>query len=436
MAAPALGSEALAPWTPRPGDWDLAAATHLLERAGFGPRPGQAEALLAGTPADAVEALCTPRGHEPAFVKGIEIMLGNGELEPLAAWWLALSAGDGDPLGERLALMWHDHFATSNDKVDDVRLMHGQNHLFRELGRGDFRVLCHAVAKDPAMLVWLDGDLNRAGHPNENFAREVMELFVLGIGNYTEQDVLEAARAFSGWGTKGRAFKYRERYHDDGEKTVFGRTARFTPEEMLDWVLAQPAAARHVARRVLAEFLTPSDALVEQGAARLVALDWNVGAFVREVLLSDAFFAPAERRARIAGPVELVARAVRRLDMRVAPADLARATAEMGQALFRPPSVKGWDGGDVWLNAGTWVARHNALIAGLETVDDDALVRALGTPRDAAHAATLATGGLLPGADSALTGAVAREVQSAPSPIAALRLATALVLTSPQAHLV
>jgi len=428
----------LTPWKPGAGEWDLPAATHLCNRAGFGPRPGQAEALLAGGHEVAVAGFFEPAGHDPAYLKGITIMLGSGDTQPLAAWWMGLIRGDGDPLAERVALMWHDHFATSDDKVGDPRLMHGQNRLFRELGLGDFRVLCRAVAKDPAMLLWLDGDLNRAGHPNENFAREVMELFVLGIGNYTEEDILEAARAFSGWGTKGRAFRYRAKYHDDGEKTLLGRTAAFTPEEALDWILAQPAAARHIARRLLAEFVTPtpSDELCDATAERLVALDWHVGALLRELLLSEVFFAAEARRARIAGPVELVIRAVRRLGLEVPPTELAEAAAEMGQALFRPPSVKGWDGGEVWINAGTWTARHNAPLRALDGLDDSALVAALGRPRSKPDAADLALDGLLPGLDSVEFRAALRvEAERADSPTAALRLATALVLVAPEYQL-
>ena len=348
---------------------------------------------------------------------------------------MGLIVGDGDPLGERLTLMWHDHFATSDEKVGDPRLMHGQNRLFRERGAGDFRALCHAAAKDPCMLKWLDGDLNRAGHPNENFAREVMELFVLGIGNYTEHDILEAARAFSGWGTKGRTFRFRERYHDAGEKTVLGRTARFSPEEVLDWILEQPAAARHVARRVLAEFVTsePDPALVEAAATRLVELGWNIEGLVDGVLRSAAFFDPAHRRGRIAGPVELIARATRRLDLGAPPRDLARAAAEMGQSLLRPPSVKGWDGGEVWINAGTWTARHNAPLDALADLDDDALAAALGRPDSRGAAADLALDGLLPGLADAgeLRAALQREASSAGSLADALRIATALVLVSP-----
>lgn len=433
-----MSANNLSPWQPRAGEWNVATATHLLERGGFGPRPGQAEALLELDLATAIDTLMRPGGHDPVYLRGVEILLGAGELEPVAAWWMGLIVGDGDPLGERLTVMWHDHFATSNDKVLDPRLMHGQNQIFRELGRGDFRVLCHAVAKDPCMLKWLDGDLNRAGAPNENFAREVMELFVLGIGHYTEKDIREAARAFSGWGTDGRAFRYRERYHDAGDKTVLGRTAAFSPEEVLDWILAQPAAAWHIARKLLAEFITtePSNALVECTATRLVELDWHIGALTQELLASKAFFAPEARRARIAGPVEWIARAVRRLGFNVPPRDLARQAAEMSQSLLRPPSVKGWDGGEVWINAGTWTARHNAALEGLARHSDAALQAALGKPTSKAHAADLALDGLLPGLDQAsdLRQALAAEAETCATDADALRLATALVLVSPAAQ--
>lgn len=429
----------LRPWQPRPGEWRAADAAHLLDRAGFGPEPGEAQRLADGTLDDALTALFEPPGHDPFYFEGIELLLGSGELEPLAAWWIGLMVAGGDPLGERIALMWHDHFATSNDKVADPRLMHRQNELFRKHGLGDFRALCHHVAKDPAMLVWLDGNENVRGRPNENFAREVMELFVLGIGSYTETDIREAARAFSGWGTRGRSFRFDPRKHDDGDKTVFGRTARFTPEGMLDWILAQPEAPRHIARRVLATFVTsnPKPELVDDAAARLVAHDWNVGALVRDVLRSEAFFDAASRNERIAGPVELVARATRRLGFDLAPRDLARATADMGQALFRPPSVKGWDGGEVWLNAGTWTARHNALLQGLTTLDDDGYHAAFARPESIEHAADLVLDGLLPGREPpGLREALLAELDGQPDPTSALRLATGLVLVDPAYHLV
>jgi uncharacterized protein (DUF1800 family) len=427
-------------WRPGPGEWNLAAATHLFERGGFGPTPGEAEAALEGSFEAAIERLFAPAGHHPALLAGAHSLVDAGETNALAAWWIELMRHGGDPLGERLALMWHDHFATSDAKVKDTRLMYGQNRLFRELGAGDFRELFFAVSKEPCMLKWLDGDMNRAGHPNENFAREVMELFGLGIGNYTEADIQELARALSGWGTGGaqkRAFRFRERYHDKGEKVIFGQHGNFTPDEAIELVLAQPAAKRHVARRLLAEFITtaPDEDLVDGVAERLAVHDWHIGKVVRELLSSRLFFTPATRRSRIAGPVELAVRAVRRLNSKVPSKDIAFATADMGQRLFFPPSVKGWDGGRVWINAGTWTARHNALVRLVEREDD--LDDVLGRPRTKTEAAGLALAGLLPALeDRGFTYGLEREVAEAASPAEALRLATALVLTSPEYQLI
>jgi len=257
--------------------WDAAAAAHLLNRAGFGAgRKTLARAVRRGREAT-LDDLFRRREHDEILMRGIRPMLALEQIESLQSWWMALILRDRAPLVERVALMWHDHFATSNDKVNDVRLMHAQIQLFRENGLGDFRELMHAVATDPAMLVWLDGNANKAGHPNENFAREVLELFCLGIGNYTENDIQEAARAFSGWGVNGRAFIFREQYHDDGVKELFGKKARLSGTQAIDAILAHPACARHVARKLLEEFAMPDPAneLVVEWAAILVQEDWS-----------------------------------------------------------------------------------------------------------------------------------------------------------------
>jgi uncharacterized protein (DUF1800 family) len=357
--------ERLEAWKPgADGAWDRAAAGHLLRRAGFGAAPGEVERALESGLEATLAGLFAPRGHDPELRASIASLLGTARLDALRAWWMALILGGGDPLRERAALSWHDHFATSDDKVGDVRKMHAQNELFRELGLGDFRELLRAVARDPAMLEWLDGNENRAGHPNENFARELMELFALGIGAYSERDLREAARAFTGWGTRGRAFVFRREHHDGGTKEILGRRGAFTGEEALEIVLAHPACPRHVARRLIEEFVAceVEEGVVEALAAELVAREWSVGRTLETLLRSRLFFSSAARRSRIAGPVELVAGVARALAAGIAPLEAARAAARMGQALFRPPSVKGWDGRRAWIHAGTWVARHNAAV--------------------------------------------------------------------------
>ena len=424
------------------GPWNRSAAAHLLVRAGFGPEPGELERAVDAGPDAVLDELFAATTHDPHLMEGVRSVLPTGNVEALQAWWMALILSGRAPLVERVTLMWHRHFATSHDKVRDVRLMHRQNQTLRELGLGDFRELLHAMATDPAMLVWLDGNDNRRGHPNENFAREVMELFALGIGNYTEDDVLEAARAFTGWGTEGRSFVFRSDHHDDGIKTVFGRRGRFTGEEMIDRVLEHPACPRFVARRLCSSFVAPDvpEDVVEALGRELVARDWNVGETLRSLLRSRLFFAPAMRRSRIAGPVELIAMGARALDARVAPGKAARAATRMGQSLFRPPSVKGWDGGRAWINAGTWLARHNAL-TGLAHGDGATLDL---RQRFADPASTDTVPGrvvreLLFDAD-AVSGeyvdVLERAADRSDSVDEALAQVTALVLTSPEYHLV
>jgi uncharacterized protein (DUF1800 family) len=429
-------------WRPgADGPWDRAAAAHLLRRAGFGPRPGDIErALERGFDATIAEALVPP-GHDARELSEIETLLPVGKIEHLQAWWMSLILGDGAPIVERMALVWHDHFATSSDKVDDVVLMHRQNRIFREQGLGDFRAMLHALAKDPAMLVWLDGNENRRGTPNENFARELFELFALGLGNYTEHDIKEAARGLTGWGTDGRSFALRTAWHDDGEKTLFGRTDKFDGEAVVDWTLAQPACARFLARSLLQNFV--SRAVAPEVEAELAGVlernEWHVGRTLELVLRSKLFFAPESRNARIAGPVELVAMAVRALDARVAPAVAVRAAARMGQSLFRPPSVKGWDGGRTWIHAGSWLARHE-LMTQLAKADGRSegtvqldLQRLCGGAKDAGAACEAIVRALLPcGVDASYARPLSDAARGSPSLAHARQTVALLVLTSPE----
>jgi len=414
--------------------WDAAAAAHVYRRVGFGAdRETRARATDLDT---ALDDLLGRREHEPLLTRGVRSLLALEDVDSLQAWWMSLILRDRAPLVERVALMWHDHFATSHDKVGDVRLMHRQVQLFRDQGLGDFRALLHAVAKDAAMLVWLDGNANKKGHPNENFAREVLELFGLGIGNYTERDVQEAARAFSGWGVDGRRFVFRSQYHDEGVKEVLGASGNLSGEGVVDLVLAHPACARHVARKLLEEFALPepSDAQVATWAEVLVQEDWHVERTLERLFRSELFLDPACRRARIAGPVELVATTLITLGAQggPAPAQVARAAGEMGQSLYRPPSVKGWDGGRVWVHAGTWLARHNHITA-LVMSDELELGGAYGAGPLPAAALSL----LLPdGASPDLRAAAERTAREAADPDEARRRVTALILTAPEYHLI
>jgi len=423
----------------RAGDLDRASAAHVLRRVGFGAPPERVDRAVREGLEATLRDLERRRDHEPALTGDAAARLASlGDPETLQARWMALILGDGAPLLERVTLMWHGHFATSNAKVGDVRLMHRQNELFREHGLGDFRALLHRVAKDPAMLVWLDGDLNRVGAPNENFAREVMELFALGIeGGYTEGDIQEAARAFTGWSVRGRRFTFRAEHHDGGEKRLFGRGGVRTGEEAIDRILEHPSCPRWIARRLLTTFLAPepSEALVARYARVLVEEGWHVGDTLGRLFRDEVFLGQDARRSRIRGPVELIADAVLTCGADVAPLEAARAASRMGQSLFAPPSVEGWEGGRAWIDPGTWLARHNWLVDLALSGGIDAAA-AFGRHAEPGPCVDAVTRALLPeGAGPELRAALLGAAESADSPARASAEVCALVLTSPEYHL-
>ncbi len=359
-----MNADPLTPWTPGvDGPWDRDAARHLLVRAGIGPSRSEIAAAVDRGLAATLEALIHPTPSAHATDMPVEHVLARGSIDALAGWWMARLLSAQDPLGDRLWLLWHGHFATSNDKVNDPRAMHAQSELLRQGARGDFRQLVHSIARDPAMLIWLDGVHNRVGEPNENFARELLELFALGIGNYDENDIRELARCFTGWSVKGRQFEFVAEQHDQGTKAFLGRRGSFDGAKAVAIVLEQPACARHVAGRLLREFvaLPVDEAACESLARVLVQAQWRIDETLRVLLSSRLFFSPQARKSRIAAPVELIVRSVRILEAKMAPDRAARAAASMGQALFRPPTVKGWDGGRAWIDTASWIARHNFL---------------------------------------------------------------------------
>jgi uncharacterized protein (DUF1800 family) len=284
----------------------------------------------------------------------------------LKAWWVYRMLCGPDPLTERLALMWHNHFATSNLKIDDLPAMHQQNQHFRSLSRKRFGELLNVAARDPAMLKWLDAPANRKGHPNENLGRELMELFTLGIGHYTETDVKEAARALTGW-TIGEEGKFQELpiRHDDGEKAILGKKGKWKGDDLVKMVLEHPATARRLAFRICELFMgegTVDAAMTNALADGLRQRDLDIGWAVETVLRSQAFFADANLGKRVLSPVEYVIGAARALELFDPPSStlvLAEWTGRLGQDLFYPPNVGGWPGGRTWLTTRSVIGRAN-----------------------------------------------------------------------------
>ena len=360
----------------------------LLTRAGFAPNDAEVAAYAALSHTAAVDRLLAgvrttavtpaPSWIDERFVAPRELRSMTDEARrawlqqqvrmglDLRGWWLREMVATPSPLTERMTLFWHNHFVSAQPKVRQTQLMYRQNVLLRRHALGRFDELLHAVAKDPAMLIYLDSATNRRGSPNENFAREVMELFTLGEGKYTEDDIKQAARAFTGWSIDldTGEYTFRRFLHDGGEKTVFGKAGNFDGDAVLDIILAQPAVAEFIVRKLWREFVSPQpdEARVKRIAAQFRASGWSIARPVRALLLQPEVIARDEDNALVKSPADLVVGFVRQSGGELSqPVAAAVALAGMGQNLFSPPNVRGWPGGDAWINTHTLLARKQFL---------------------------------------------------------------------------
>lgn len=402
-------------------------ATHLLIRTGFAPTPAEIGPYVGLTRAAAVErVLATARTDAvtplPAWTAEIpmtraqrnaltpearrEAQHERGQhYDELRAWWMREILVTPSPLTERMTLFWHNHFASGADKVAEPLLMAWQNALLRRNALGSFATLLHEVAKDPAMLLYLDGASNRKGKPNENFAREVMELFTLGEGQYSQQDVSEAARAYTGWGVDPDTWRYvwRRAQHDDGMKTVLGKSGPFDGDAVLDILLAEPQTARFVSAKLWREFVsdTPDPAQLDSVAARFRASGYDIEAALGALLVTPAFWDERNRGVLVSSPVEFIAGTVRRFEVSYAStAMFAHTSAALGENLFYPPNVKGWPGGVTWINSATLLARKQ-FVEQLFRATGETRPRMAGTTPMAtenAKAAAAASGAMRPAA--------------------------------------
>ena len=366
-------------WRPNGEDrWDRAAAGHLMRRAAFSHEPGDLDRLVGLGHDAALDSLLNP---DPAAVRAFEAEVGpleeaavaSGEPAAVAGAWCHRMLHSPDQLRERLTLFWHGHFATSQAKVIDLPLMARQIALFREHALGRFGDLLAAVVVDPAMLLWLDGDANRAGSPNENLAREVFELFALGPGNYTEADIREAARALTGWsvtdatgrgGPAGRRVaRFDPRRHDGGVKTVLGRTGRWGAGDVVRICLEKSATGRFIVQKLFMSFCSetaePTDGQVEHLAAGFRLRNYDLRWLAGTLLGSWAFHSDVAVGQRVKSPVEFCVGVGRNLGGAVGGRAVADAAAGMGQRLLFPPDVSGWAGGTAWLGSGPLIDRSN-----------------------------------------------------------------------------
>jgi len=339
-------------------------AAQLARRAGFGPTQAEVDHLVARGVDGAVDSFLHPSEPDldfPAFPDIDAIYDPKRRNQTAKMWWLDRMLRTKRPLVEKMTLFWHGHFATSMQKVQ-ANYMVGQIDLLRSNALGNFRNLLLAVSQDPAMLIWLDNRYNVAAHPNENFAREVMELFALGLGNYTEADVKAAARSFTGWTLdKNGAFVDRTAQHDAGMKTFLGRTGPWNGADVVDIIVQQPIHQRFIARELLEFFIysDPEPELIE-ALARVYALSgYDLAQTVGAMLRSNVFYSSRAYRALPKSPIEFVIGLLRYMDVRAVPGDVPYWLARMGQDILMPPSVKGWDGGPTWISTATLLARFN-----------------------------------------------------------------------------
>lgn len=425
------------------GPWERAQAGHLLRRAGFCPSESQMRAALEAGPEKTVATLVDPESESERAVELDALgpaIAARGDIGRLASWWLLRMVHTRRPLHARMSLLWHNHFATSNRKVMSPPMMLQQLRTFEQHALGRFGRLLLDISRDAAMIVWLDGDSNRKGKPNENYAREMFELFSLGPGNYTEEDIKQAARAFTGWRQKNGRFHFEPLLHDNGPKNVLENHGNLNGDDIVRIALDQPACAPFIAAKLLREFVSerPERSLVAELAEFIRSAEFDLTVVMSRLLSSKVFFNPRNYRARFKSPVEYCVGLARSFEMPVPGNALHDAVSLMGQRLFEPPSVKGWDGGRRWINSSTMLVRINTTLSaatganghGLQA--DDWVTRA--KLSDPAAAIAFALQVMLDGrAERGLRRTL--EAHTGDHPAAALRTAVATIGSSPEYQL-
>ena len=411
-AAPLAWQDSLEPLPP--SEWNRDRAAHLLERAGFGGTPAELAQLAAMSPQQAVRSLVyyraiknplPPFEDSGAFDPGLEPFApsrpaatdlaeasgealgvktkpaGNRKLQQVADrylywkrvtkleterigyWWANRMLTTKQPLQEKMTLFWHGHFATGDEKVLDYRKMLQQNELLRAKATGNFRDLLISVSQDPAMLAYLDAGVNLKGAPNENFARELMELFTMGVGNYTEVDIREAARAFTGWNYRGLEYVVNLEQHDDGIKSVLGRSGNFDGIQVIDIILAHRVTSEYIADKLYRYFVREDVTPVMRVKLGKLLRDkeYEIAPFLETIFESRDFYSDASVGTHIKSPVELAISTYRKLGLTDVPGipDFNALTESMGQKLLNPPNVAGWTSGKSWITPGLLLVRGN-----------------------------------------------------------------------------
>jgi len=363
-------SQAWEPWQSTSKDtWDFAKAAHLHRRAGFAANWETVQRDIARLPREVIadflprELSATEEQNRQAEQSPGQVLAIAGDARRLSAWWLLQMVHSTDSSSERLTLFWHGHFATSGEKVAEANLMWRQYLSLRRLAWGPFRDLVQEIARDPAMLIYLDARDSRKAKPNENFAREVLELFCLGTGNYSERDIRELARAFTGGGIRNGKFHDNRYQFDESEKVFLNYRGPANRSMAIDAIVGHDACARFIVwklvRYYVADDIPRDHPLIHNLAAVYRASDLTTADLLKRIWSSRLFFAAACRGARVQSPVELGVGLLRALGLSFPMEILAEALRDLGQLPFFPPSVKGWDGGTQWIDVRTAILRSN-----------------------------------------------------------------------------
>jgi len=342
----------------------------LLRRAGFGAGPKELERYVGLGVDGTLDELLHPERVEEDFDGLLDSLSGHlidlQNIEDVQTWWLYRMVRTKRPLLEKLTLFWHGHFAVANSKVSNPLAMHTHLATLRQYGFGGFRDLLQAVSQDPAMLIWLDGNTNRKAAPNENYGRELLELFTLGVGNYTEDDVQASARSFTGWNLRqdplnGAQYFFDRNQHDFGQKTFLGQTGPLDGGDILDIVVKQQATAERITKKLFTFFAhpNPEPAVLQPFVKTYLDSKFDIRSVVAAILHSDAFYSDTSRYGHIKSPVEYTVGTVRLLDVQVRERSLIVALRSMGQEILNPPNVAGWAGGNAWVNPSTLLERFN-----------------------------------------------------------------------------
>jgi uncharacterized protein (DUF1800 family) len=379
-------SEEWSPWKPTDRDpFNAKWAAHLYRRAGFGCTPDELKNAVTDGLDKTFEKMLAPAKtplkplppvRAPAIDPNNPVpqpVFAAGAIQIRANWLNRMLSGQ-EPILERLTLFWHNHFATSIAKIQDGTLMERQNSLIKKHALGKFGPFLKEMSRDAAMLIWLDSNQNVKAHPNENYAREIMELFSLGVGNYKEKDVQEAARAFTGWHVSSgdgseRHFAFRSAEHDYGKKTILGQTGEWDGDDVIRILMEQKACSRFLVTKLYNflcnENVAPPEKFIQPLCDELAKSDYDLGALVKRMLKSKHFFSAHSFKQRVKSPIDYVLGVARMFgtgstgSVVVSPYSLMGTLELQGQQLYQPPNVKGWEGGKAWLNTATVLARHN-----------------------------------------------------------------------------